>query len=224
MHRGTDTTELHPATPFLVLLNDGAGGLADGTADLIAEPAPVAFGVQNAVTFAEDFNRDGQPDLWIGVGGLDVASGPGAQNLLLLSGPDGLLHDATAEKLPQLSSWTHGPSVADVDRDGDIDIWDNAIGDHTSAPSNLQLNDGTGGFTVVADTGRGNEIVGRNGRLPDNMSGSPGFWSAFVDAEGDGDQDLYLGLITLQGPDCFDESCQVDQVALLLNDGTLYTC
>ena len=219
MHLAVESTIPGPDTPLLVLLNDGAGELVDGTADMIGAPAPVAFGIRNILV--EDFNGDGQLDVFVGVAGLDVAGGPGGQNLLLLSGPDGLLHDVTAEKLPQLSSWTHGPSVADVDQDGDIDIWDNAIGDHTSAPPNLLLNDGTGGFTVVADIGNEccNVIVGRNGRFPDNMDGSPGFWSGFVDAEGDGDQDLYLGLVELGEPGC-SGSCREPWRALLLNDGT----
>jgi len=165
-------SEPGPPTPPLVLLNDGAGGFVDGTAAIIAPPFPEAFRVGNGTIFVEDFNRDGQPDVWIGVSGLDVASSPGGQNLLLLSGQDGLLHDVTADNLPQLSGFTHGPSAADVDGDGDIDIWDNSLSDHTAGPPNLLLNDGTGGFTVVADLGRRgfNEIVGKNGRLPDERA------------------------------------------------------
>ena len=59
-------------------------------------------------------------------------------------------------------------------------------------------------------------IVGTNGRLPDILIGSYPFWTHFIDAENDGDADLYLGLI--KNVDNLDGS-QSDRTGILLNDG-----
>ena len=60
---------------------------------------------------------------------------------------------------------------------------------------------------------RGRErIVGTNGRLPDLLVGSYPFWTHFIDAENDGDADLYLGLI--------ENIENSDRTGILLNDGT----
>jgi hypothetical protein len=78
-----------------------------------------------------DFNGDGRPDVFIDNTGLevgDVSTWPGEQNTLLLSAPDGELHDVSATNLPQVSDFSHGSSAADVDGDGDVDIWVNNLG------------------------------------------------------------------------------------------------
>jgi FG-GAP-like repeat len=88
-----------------------------------------------------------------------------------------------------LVDFSHGSSVADIDGDGDIDIWVNDLG--CPARSYLLQNDGSGRFTIVADTtdGRVPGFVGRNGRLPSSFIGAG--WTQFLDADGDGDPDLY---------------------------------
>ena len=221
-----------PEQPFVVLLNDGAGGLVDGTSTILAPPRPTGFGTGPALV--GDYNGDGQNDVWVSSVGLDQGGNPdaGSPNWLLLSGPDGLLHDVSGEKLPQFKSFTHGPSAADTDGDGDIDIWENNLGGPDLVVSLLLVNDGSGGFTIVADTGwdclpagiDGCSIVGQNDRLPDLMEGRGGLWSVFVDAEGDGDADLHLGLIPRvdRPPECpsGDLTCGEDRRVLLINDGT----
>ena len=101
-----------PEQPFVVLLNDGAGGLVDGTSTILAPPRPTGFGTGPALV--GDYNGDGQNDVWVSSVGLDQGGNPdaGSPNWLLLSGPDGLLHDVSGEKLPQFKSFTHGPSAA----------------------------------------------------------------------------------------------------------------
>ena len=210
-------------TPIVVLVNDGAGSLVDGTADVIAGPIPEVFVVRQFII--EDFNGDGQNDIFMSNHGREDKPEhfDGEQNRLLLSGPDGRLRDVTAQNLPQVSDFSHGSSAADVDGDGDIDVWVNNLGGG-EAPSYLLLNDGGGVFSIVADIGypvpdfRGRErIVGTNDRLPDVLIGSYPFWTHFLDVENDGDADLYLGLIeNVENPD----GSQSDRTGILLNDGT----
>ena len=210
--------EPRSASLIAILLNDGAGSLVDGTATLIAGPIPKVFFVRQFII--EDFNGDGQNDIFMNNHGLEDKPEhfDGEQNRLLLSGSDGKLRDMTAQSLPQVSDFSHGSSAADVDGDGDMDVWVNNLGGG-EAPSYLMLNDGSGAFRIVADIGypdlnfRGRKtIVGTNGRLPDVLIGSYPFWTHFIDAENDGDADLYLGLI--------ENIESSDRTGILLNDGT----
>ena len=116
---------------------------------------------------------------------------PGEQNRLLLSQPDGRYRDTTADSLPALVDFSHGSSVADIDGDGDIDIWVTNIDCLGQPTSYLLQNDGSGRFTIVADLTDGSVpgFVGRNGRLPTSFNGAS--WAQFLDADGDGDADLY---------------------------------
>jgi len=187
-----------PALSPLILLNDQSGSFFDGTSQLIAAPIPEFFVVREMII--EDFNGDGQLDIFFSNNGYEEIA-PGntgfdcEKNGLLLSGADGKLHDVSATHLPDLIDFSHGSSAADIDGDGDIDIWVNNLGCEVNVPSYLLLNDGTGKFTIVADTGVDDgfsapPFVGRNDRLPDDFTQGAG--AQFVDADRDGDQDLYV--------------------------------
>ena len=199
-------------------MNDGAGNLVDGTTTVIAGPIPEMGLVRQF--FIEDFNGDGQNDIFMSNHGREDTF-DGEQNRLLLSGPDGRLRDVTMSNLPQISDFSHGSSTADVDGDGDIDVWVNnfAGGD---PPSYLMLNDGSGAFRIVADIGpdfRGRVgTVGPNGRLPDALVGLDTLWAHFIDAENDGDADLYLGRIDVEN--IADANQMSSRTGMLLNDGT----
>ncbi len=85
-------------------------------------------------------------------------------------------------------------AVADIDRDGDLDVFLPRVG----KPNGLYVNDGEGGFTdIAADVGVGGPI---------DRFGSAA--SAFLDIEGDGDLDLFAA----------GAAAGSDQ--LLVNDGT----
>ena len=222
------------ATPVVILLNNGAGQLVPGSsipAPLNGVPGatPIIDGAAPSFFWArqiliDDFNQDGQPDIFFETTGLEPQGNPdlfpGEQNGLWLSSPNGKLVDVSATHLPQFSGFTHGSAVADVDGDTDLDIWVNNLG-APAVPPYLMLNDGTGFFTAVADLGLGDENdvgpnVGLNGRLPEAIhNGGFPFWSGFVDVDGDGDEDLYLGFMGI------DAGATVDNRAvLLLNDST----
>ena len=53
-------------------------------------------------------------------------------------------------------------------------------------------NDGSGRFKIIADLTNGSVpgFIGRNGRLPNSFVAP--FWTQFLDADGDGDPDLYM--------------------------------
>jgi FG-GAP-like repeat len=137
----------------------------------------------------------------------------------LLSASDGKLHDVTATHLPQIKDYSHGCAAADVDGDGDIDIWVNNHGPGTGGPiqAYLMLNDGTGRFTIVAQAGTTlfPPHVGFNGRLPEELGRSfAGFTTFFADTDNDGDNDLILWAVKF-----FNGTSDTRMVALV-NDGT----
>jgi hypothetical protein len=184
-------------SPIVILLNDRNGGVYDGTSEIIAGPPPKALWVKNFVV--EDFNGDGRLDIFACNTGPefpqnDVSQWPGEQNQLFLSAGDGKLHDVTATHLPQIKDYSHGCAAADVDGDGDIDIWVNNHGAGTGGriEAYLMLNDGIGRFTIVAQAGPGlfAPHVGFNGRLPSGLYG--GIITNFADIDNDGDADLIL--------------------------------
>jgi len=212
----------HPPYPIMILLNNGQGSFVDGTNEIIVGAVPEMFWPKKLI--AMDFNGDGRPDLFIAGTGLeasfpDFTQLPGEQNFLLLSTPDCTLVNAIAQNLPEFTDFSHGADAADVDGDGDIDLWVNNLGGNPSnAHAYLMLNDGTGKFMIVADLGfefLGNVIVGLNGRLPAEVLNSwHPLWAQFVDADGDGDPDLYFGYL-----EDFNRT-GVGRTVLLINDGT----
>ncbi len=190
------TADLGP----VVLVNDGNGGFVEATASVFLGPIP-AFTVPREIVVA-DFNGDSHPDLFVADHGLDDWPWPGHQNILILSAPGGKLVDATGP-LPQQSDMTHSADAADIDGDGDQDLYiGNMIYDRP--PPQLWLNDGSGQFT------RGEE-----GRLPEaqtDLSQNAYSASLFADVNADGAPDLILGT---GGPECGSG----DDSVVLLNDG-----
>lgn len=190
-----------PAREPLFLVNDGVGNLVNGTADVIDGPVPKFFNVRDLIV--EDFNGDGRPDVFFSNHGKedppgDWMSWPCEQNSLLLSQADGRLRDVTATNLPTLADFSHGSTTADVDGDGDVDIFVNNLGCGSNVSSYLLQNDGQGSFTIGAVA---------EGLL--SYDAYPGYgpgWLQFVDADGDKVGDLIYTIFNVVG--------------LLANDGT----
>jgi hypothetical protein len=179
-----------------ILLNDGNGHLEDGTLSFFSSSVPR---VQHAREFVvADFNGDGRDDIFIANEGQDAPPFPGYQNTLVLSTPGGRMVDATS-KLPQRYDETHSATAADIDADGDLDLYIGNLGGGGVLPDIL-LNDGTGGFQVAI------------GLLPPAQRDLSENWyssSEFADVNNDGFPDLVLG----QGNPNRDSH-------VLLNDGT----
>jgi Ca2+-binding RTX toxin-like protein len=170
------------AAPVRLFVGDGSGGFSEATTQVFGAAAPTT--VHARETIVADFNRDGRADVFLADHGYDASPFPGAQNGLILSSGAAGLANATAQ-LPQLSDYTHSAEAADIDGDGDLDIYvgNGGGGQAVTAPYFL-INNGSGGF-ARSDAG-----------LPGVLTagGRPNHWSeAFLDVDGDGDKDLFLG-------------------------------
>jgi hypothetical protein len=180
-----------------VLLNDGSGNLRLGTSELFPGGAPLVVEPRELVL--ADFNGDGTTDMFFADQGMDTDPFPGHQNTLVLSALGGIMMEAT-HRLPQQHDQTHSAAAADVDGDGDIDLWVGNLGadDHNM----LLLNNGYGNFSLAM------------GRVPEAQLSTHTNWyttSAFADLNNDGAPDLILG----QGNENRDSH-------VLLNDGAGY--
>ena len=182
--------ETHPVGVFLA---DGHGGFSDGTSLFTGSVPRTEHGRQIVIA---DFNGDHRNDIFVADHGYDADPWPGYPNTLALSTPAGKLVDASGN-LPPESGFSHSATAADIDADGDLDIF---VGNLCcSPPPEILLNDGTGHFTLAT------------GRLPaDVTSGSNSYTrSLFVDVNKDGSPDLVLGA----------NGDTTDASRVLLNDG-----
>ena len=188
-----------------VLAVSEAGTLELITDELVEGEIPVSkAGFRHTVP--GDFNGDGRTDLFLAAHGAEPDCGDGtsacwtgAQNSLLLSTVNGTLKNVTASHLPAFTDYSHGASALDYDGDGDLDIWVNSGGRLANSLYNpgfgyLLENNGAGVFSVIADLGWEDGIVGTNGILPVLNEGqyNVGSWSISLDVDNDGDTDLQL--------------------------------
>lgn len=115
-----------------------------------------------------DVNGDHLPDLFL-------VNGPGENKLFLQSGDFKFQEATEGAGLTEGKDWAAGAALADIDNDGDLDLYLCQY----EAPNRLYLNDGTGKFREAAY------------ELGLDLEGS---WlmAAFADYDRDGDLDLYL--------------------------------
>jgi hypothetical protein len=185
--------------PFdvLVLLNDGFGGLTDGSTSWDGPPARTIFPYRIAVA---DFNGDGADDAFVADTGSDVPPFSGAQSSLLLSTGAGTVRDASGN-LPRQSAYTYFTDAADVDRDGDRDLF---LANTIRATPQILLNDGQGRFAVLAAA------------IPAALDPPANATAArFADVDRDGDPDLVVA-----GADVHADGYRFPpNTFVLLNDG-----
>jgi hypothetical protein len=147
--------------------NNGDGTFAD-----ITDQASVGDRSWSWSAVFSDVNGDGFQDLYV-VNGRYPAGEP---NHLYVNNGDGTFADATAASGLGDGNWGLGAAFADVDNDGDFDVFvSNYVG-----PNKLFLNDGSGVFADVSDA---------SGLADEGWGKGP----SFGDVDHDGDLDLYEG-------------------------------
>jgi len=142
-----------------------------------------------------DVDNDGDPDIVYGIN----ATVHLAQPRILINYMGGRYKDETELRLPELSTATNDVDLADVDGDGDLDIYLANTGIPLKDNRDLLLiNDGKGYFQDESQM-----------RLPPGMYATQN--AEFADIDGDGDLDLALAILG-GWPSWF-------ELRLFLNDG-----
>lgn len=147
-----------------------------------------------------DYNGDGKSDLFIADHGTDVSPFPGQANKLFLQNTTGKLVDSPAN-IPSQPDFSHYTTAADIDADGDIDIYVSNIWGQALVGPYFLINNGNGNFTKMTS----NFPAAIQNLNQVYMS------SIFADIDNDNDQDLILGAV--------DNSNLVSDL-ILLNNGT----
>ena len=98
-------------------------------------------GVHPRKALPGDFNGDGRPDVFVLGHGYDHPPFPGEAPYAILSSASGYVQ---AEGLDSIIGFHHGGASADMDADGDLDVF---VADSFGGPFFL-LNDGAGSFTM----------------------------------------------------------------------------
>ena len=135
-----------------------------------------------------DFDGDGKPDVFF--------AGTTGPNVLYRNAGGLKFEDTTAKSagLDGGDAWTAGASAADVDGDGDLDLY---LCNYMK-PNQLFLNDGKGVFT---------ELKGAAGLDAVDCSHS----AYFADTDGDGDLDMYLLTNRIEDPNGTPSELPVDK-------------
>lgn len=163
-----------------ILLNDKNGSFSVETKNIFSGPIPKLMEPREIVLI--DFNGDQITDIFVADQGYDRDPWSGYQNTLILSTPDGKLIDATSN-LPQQSDQTHSATTADIDGDGDNDLFIGNMGGGGVSPQ-IWLNNGSGEFVIA------------NNILPSDHTNLSRNWyttAEFVDINNDKFPDLIMG-------------------------------
>lgn len=162
-------------------VNDGKGGFADETDKRLPRETAIA---QDGEFF--DADKDGDLDIVLGLEG---------GHALWINNGKGVFADETARRLPAAGNVeARKVAIADVDRDGDLDLYFAHVSWQGRAPQDkLLINNGAGLF---ADESAG--------RIPQEADLT--LDAAFADFDGDGDADLVVA--------------NAGSLRVLANDGT----
>jgi hypothetical protein len=165
-------------SPVEIHINDGAGNFTlDNSLIFGAEPGAI----HPRKALLGDYNGDGKLDVFVAGHGYDQPPFPGEHPLLFLTTANGLEYSSNLEAY---RGFFHAAASADIDNDGDIDIF---VADNQS-PFFL-INDGTGNFSRNTD------------RLTSEVNGKPLFTAELIDIDKDGYIDLIVAGHEFEGMD-----------------------
>ncbi len=123
-----------------------------------------------------DFDGDGDPDLYV-TNGYDVsAEAPEPQLNRLYRNESGVFVPVTEGPLVEDEGYSSGSTWADIDNDGDLDVF---VTNQRDQNNSLYLNDGNGVFTAVTEG-------------PVVSDGGHSYSAAWVDIDNDGFVDLFV--------------------------------
>ena len=153
--------------------NDGEAGFFDATSTAGVGDEGNGTGVVSG-----DFDRDGQPDLYVANGGFTAPNGQ--QNRYYHNNGDGTFSDQTRAAGLDVVRSSYAAVAGDYDRDGNLDLF---VAEFRNAPNTLYHNAGDGTFVDVT----------LDKRIVTQFSAS-GSAAIFADYDNDGDLDLYHSL------------------------------
>jgi hypothetical protein len=147
-----------------------------------------------------DFNSDGKSDIFIADHGTDVNPFPGQANKLFIQNSSGQIVD-TPSNIPSVPDFSHHTSSADIDNDGDLDIYVCNIYNQGLVGPYFLINNGSGNFTKVTTN------------FPAAIANLTSVYMAsrFADIDNDNDKDLILGALDGSG---------IAKDLILLNNGS----
>lgn len=159
----------------ILFINDGAGNFTSSTAEFADNMPPAVHARKSIVS---DFDNNGLQDVFVFDHGFDFDPFPGEQPKLILQNSVGSF---TWSKLTDQTGFHHGGAAADIDNDGDIDIF---VGGKDPF---FFINDGNANFTKVDD------------RFDDSISKV--FSAELIDVDKDGFVDLFVAAHEQDGDD-----------------------
>lgn len=170
-----------PATHSQIFGFENSGGLTFTASNPI-------FGADSTVTPRDhtigDFNGDGRSDIFIADHGTDIHPFPGELNKLFLQNTSGQIVN-TPININSTPDFSHNTASADIDNDGDLDIYVCNIYNQGEVGPYFLINDGTGNFTKTSTN------------FPDDIANLKTMYmsNSFADIDNDNDMDLILGAI-----------------------------
>lgn len=177
---GTGIGLLQGEVDSVLSINDGTESFTSSTSEFSDNMPPATHARK---TLVSDFNGDGLKDMLILDHGFDAEPFPGNQPKLIMQDSLGKF---SWKKLPEVG-FHHGGAAADIDNDGDIDIF---VADHEHISGNypyFYINDGNGNFT-------------KNSNIFDN-SMQVVYVAELIDVDKDGFVDLLVGAHEKEGAD-----------------------
>ena len=165
-----DSYCFHPTFPQ-IWENVGENKFNLNTQKFFSGPLPQLFNSRKTIT--GDFNGDGKLDLFLATHGPAAPPLPRDEPpILFLSTDNGLIQ---AQGFNNFVGYNHGAASADLDRDGDLDIF------VTGGPHYFLINDGNGGFL-------------QNTRaVPPAINDQAIYTAELVDVDSDGYPELLVG-------------------------------